>query len=142
MDSGFILYESVQDCTGMYLEKETETEESRIETPIGVSCPSTSDGPPFSTIIDDLNARAGTSFKEDSKASRKLIRARWAEGHRLEDFREVHKRMVTAWRNTNMEQYLRPSTLYRATKYENYLNYRVQDIDPKVTGSCADDISF
>ena len=99
-------------------------------------------GIPFGEIIDDLNARAGTEFKTNSKVTRKWIAARWDEGHRLGAFRDVHSNMVKAWKSTAMEQYLRPSTLYRASKFENYLNYKVQDVDRKVTGSQADDISF
>ena len=75
----------------------------------------------FNDIIDDLNLRAGTNYKSSSEATRAVIRARWNEGFKLEDFRTVHKKKCAEWLDTEMSKFLRPSTLY-SNKFEGYLN--------------------
>lgn len=76
---------------------------------------------PFKDVIDYLNQKAGTAFKDKSKDTRRHIKARFDEGYTLEDFRKVIDGRVTAWKGTDMEQYLRPSTLF-GSKFESYLN--------------------
>lgn len=78
---------------------------------------------PYEEIIEDLNLKAGTNYKHTSRASRDLIKARWNEGWRIEDFKKVHSHQVAKWKgDTKMSEYLRPVTLYRASKFESYLN--------------------
>lgn len=80
---------------------------------------------PYEEIINDLNQKTGKHFRVTDD-TRKLIRARWNEGFRFEDFQAVHSNMSAKWlHNPEMEQYLRPSTLYRASKFEGYLNARI-----------------
>lgn len=77
---------------------------------------------PYSEIVVTLNEAAGTSYRPTSKRTRQLIRARWAEGFRLEDFEAVVANMAEAWRDDpKMSAYLRPETLF-GTKFEGYLN--------------------
>jgi uncharacterized phage protein (TIGR02220 family) len=76
---------------------------------------------PFDRIIDYLNAKTGKSFRASTEATRRLIRARWNEGFREEDFRRVIDAKCKEWKGTNMEVYLRPQTLF-GTKFESYLN--------------------
>lgn len=74
-------------------------------------------------IIGDLNTKAGTSFKVNSKSTAKLIAARLAEQFTVDDFLTVHTNKVRDWRDDpKMAKYLRPETLYRASKFESYLN--------------------
>ena len=47
--------------------------------------------------------------------------ARIKEGFTLEDFKRVIDWKVSKWIGTDMEQYLRPETLF-GTKFESYLN--------------------
>jgi uncharacterized phage protein (TIGR02220 family) len=35
--------------------------------------------------------------------------------------------MVAKWKGTEWEQYLRPQTLFQASKFENYLNFVKQE---------------
>jgi len=132
-------------CNASAMQNENENENEN-ENDIGILCPSASEGPPFDEIIDDLNARTGREgqrrFQSNSDTTRTLIRARWAEGNKLEEFRMVHKNMVSLWAGTNMEQHLQPTTLYRKSKFEGYALKKIPDVDRKVTGSQADDISF
>lgn len=81
---------------------------------------------PFEEIIEDLNdvleLRGRDRFKWKSEAAQKEIRARFAEGYDLADFKKVHRTMFSHWKgNQRMEGFLRPSTLYRASKFPGYL---------------------
>lgn len=71
-------------------------------------------------IIDYLNEKAGTHFKYvDSNL--KFIKARLKD-YSEDDLKAVIDKKVSDWKNTNMQQYLRPETLFNATKFESYIN--------------------
>ena len=77
---------------------------------------------PYKEVIDYLNLKAGTHFRESSKATQKHIKARFDEGFTLADFRKVIDGRVSAWKNdAKMSEYLRPETLF-GSKFEGYLN--------------------
>jgi uncharacterized phage protein (TIGR02220 family) len=98
--------------------------------------PGASESIPFSDIIDHLNKTCGSKFKASSEKTKSLIRARWREGNRIEDFKTVIDKKTAEWAsNTSMCQYLRPETLF-GTKFESYLNQPW----PKGKG-CADEKS-
>lgn len=79
---------------------------------------------PYSEIVAALNEAAGTAYRPTSKKTRQLIRTRWAEGYRAEDFAAVIETMARAWGDDpKMCAYLRPETLF-GTKFESYLNRR------------------
>lgn len=76
---------------------------------------------PYKRIIDDLNSKAGTAFRDGTRATRNRIRARFNEGFTLDDFLAVNEAMCEAWKcDDKMVAYLRPETLY-GTKFEGYL---------------------
>lgn len=80
---------------------------------------------PFGEIIEDLNAKTGKQYKHTTKSTQSLIRARWNDGHRLDDFKKVHSNMSAKWMtDQKMQSYLRPETLY-SPKFESYLNEKV-----------------
>ncbi|MCK5016248.1 MAG: conserved phage C-terminal domain-containing protein [Candidatus Peribacteraceae bacterium] len=77
---------------------------------------------PYESIINDLNKRAGTKYRATTPKTKELIRLRWNEGFRLNDFEIVHRKKVEQWLDKpDYVQYLRPETLY-GTKFESYLN--------------------
>lgn len=76
-------------------------------------------------IVEYLNEKTGKSFKANTQATQKHIKARFAEGFTVEDFKKVIDNQVARWKGTEWEQYLRPSTLF-GTKFENYLNSGVK----------------
>lgn len=81
---------------------------------------------PFDEIIQDLNKLINRNFK--SKTCEKLIKARWSEGHRFKEFQIVHRKKALAWLgNDEMKIYLRPSTLYRQSHFDEYLNEAIND---------------
>jgi len=82
---------------------------------------------PYQEIIDYLNGVASKDFKADMKATKKLIKARWDEGYRLEDFKSVIDIMSSKWKNDRkFNDFLRPQTLF-SDKFESYLNAKQKD---------------
>ena len=75
-------------------------------------------------IIKYLNEKAGKEFRHSSKANARLIDARLNEGYSIDDFKKVIDTKTAEWKGTDMEQYLRPETLFNANKFESYLNQK------------------
>lgn len=75
----------------------------------------------YAEVVDYLNQRANTAFKDKSKDTRTHIKARFDEGFTLEDFKTVIDKKVSEWKGTDMAKYLRPATLF-GSKFESYLN--------------------
>ncbi|GHV97860.1 hypothetical protein lacNasYZ03_11360 [Lactobacillus nasalidis] len=88
---------------------------------------------PYQQIIDYLNEKTGSRYKNVA-GNQKMIKARWKEGNRLDDFKTVIDNKVADWADTvskdgrNMNQYLRPSTLF-GNKFDQYLNEKVEKDD-------------
>ena len=76
---------------------------------------------PYKEIIDYLNKKVGAHYKPSSKANQRLIKARWNEGYRLQDFKTVIDNKAFEWQNSDMWQYMRPTTLFKS-KFDDYLN--------------------
>jgi len=74
-------------------------------------------------VIDYLNSQAGTRYKH-TDTNRKLINARLKEYTKREVFDVITKKS-SEWKGSEMEKYLRPSTLFNATKFEEYLNQKI-----------------
>lgn len=72
-------------------------------------------------IVDYLNLKTKKNFKAGTKATQRHISARLEEGYSLEDFKNVIDKKVREWQGTEMDQYLRPETLF-GMKFEGYLN--------------------
>lgn len=75
----------------------------------------------YKDVIDYLNEKTGKTFKA-VETNNKLIRARYNEGYTLEDFKAVIDYKTSKWKGTEWEKYLRPSTLFSAKNFENYVN--------------------
>lgn len=71
-------------------------------------------------VIDFLNQTAGKSYRANTKATERFIKARQAEGFTIADFQRVISVKTAQWRGTDMEKYLRPETLF-GRKFESYL---------------------
>nr|WP_054549350.1 conserved phage C-terminal domain-containing protein [Lysinibacillus sphaericus] len=81
-------------------------------------------------IIGYLNQTALKNFKATTTATKRLINARLADGYTLEHFKCVIDTKVKQWlHNPEMNKYLRPDTLFNATKFEGYLN-ETQSVQP------------
>jgi len=72
-------------------------------------------------IIRDLNAKAGRGYRA-TKQVMVMIKALIIEGYILEDFMRVHEVKAAQWlADEKMALYLRPSTLYRKSHFDEYL---------------------
>ncbi|ATH93207.1 phage replisome organizer N-terminal domain-containing protein [Bacillus glycinifermentans] len=109
-------------------ETEEEREEEREEENNILSgkpddASSEKDEIPYKLIIDLLNKVAGTKYRHTTPKTKTLIKARWNEGFRFDDFKHVILVKCEEWRGTDLDKYLRPETLF-GTKFENYLNQK------------------
>jgi len=84
----------------------------------------------FNDVISYLNDKANTTYKSSNKANQRMISGRLDEGYKLEDFKIVIDNMVAKWKGTEWQQYLRPQTLFQASKFENYLNFTKTETKP------------
>lgn len=75
--------------------------------------------------INYLNTLTGSKFKP-SGTSVDLIKARLDEGYTFDDIKRVIDLKVKEWLGTPMDQYLRPSTLFNRTKFQNYAGQRIK----------------
>lgn len=99
---------------------------------------------PYSEILSYLNKKTGRSFR-NVEANKKLIKARWNEGYKLEDFKTVVDNMVSNWTGKMFdgvpaENYLQPKTLF-SNKFDNYLN-QVPRVEQKETSQVYDDLGL
>lgn len=76
---------------------------------------------PYGKIIDYLNNKLGTHYKVETKKTRDLIKARFNDGFKLEDFIIVIDKKYEDWKNSEQAKYLRPETLF-GNRFESYLN--------------------
>lgn len=72
-------------------------------------------------IVKHLNTKTGRSFRM-APSLRRLIKGRLSEKYSFMDFKKVIDIKTKQWKGTDMEKYLRPSTLFQASKFDGYLN--------------------
>ena len=71
-------------------------------------------------ILTFLNSKTGKNYRT-VETNLILVRARLKSGASSDDIRGVIARKVREWKGTEMEKYLRPATLFNATKFEQYI---------------------
>lgn len=81
-------------------------------------------------IVDYMNGVLGTNYRYKTANTQKHINARLKEGFTVDDFKTVIDKKKAEWQGTEMEQYLRPETLF-GTKFEGYLNATINKAAPK-----------
>lgn len=119
IDKGF--FESEQDASRVLAECLPREEKRRERVREEVEKESMSGKPDDAAeILDFLNARTGRSYKP-VKANLEKIEARLKEGSTPEEIKQVVSRKCQEWMGTKMEQYLRPDTLFNATKFNQYV---------------------
>lgn len=73
--------------------------------------------------LDLLNELTGSKFRSSTSSHSQNISARLSQGHTIEDLMLVIKHKCSEWgRDPKMAQYLRPSTLFQAGKFDGYLS--------------------
>jgi len=89
-------------------------------------------------ILSYLNEKAGTGYRASSKKTQALVKARFAEGYNLDDFKKVIDNKAISWKGTEWEKYLRPETLF-SPKFEGYLNEKPQSVTNAYTSDGTND---
>lgn len=75
----------------------------------------------ISEIVEYLNLKLDTNYRNNTSGTRKHIEARLNEGFTLEDFKIVIDKKSAEWQHMDMQKFLRPETLF-GNKFEGYLN--------------------
>ena len=76
---------------------------------------------PVDEIIGNLNERAGTGFSPNTKSTINAINARWGETQNLKRYKLVIDYLCFTWLpDPDMAGYVRPSTIFRESKFEGY----------------------
>ncbi len=100
-------------------EKETKGNKRKGSDP---ALPLSGDSEIIQRVIDHLNATAGKRYRLGD-ATRKIIGARLKEGFTEADLKTVIEKKSAGWKDDDkMEKYLRPETLFQASKFDGYLN--------------------
>jgi len=73
-------------------------------------------------VVEYLNLITGSKYKSSTKSHIENISARLNDGHSIEELKRVIDSKSSEWlNNKDMVQYLRPSTLFQASKFQGYL---------------------
>lgn len=86
------------------------------------------------SIVNYLNEKAGTKYRSTTGSTINVIKARLNEKFMVDDFMTVIDKKTEQWKGTNMEEYLRPQTLF-GSKFESYLNQTINKEEKPVKTS-------
>jgi uncharacterized phage protein (TIGR02220 family) len=76
-------------------------------------------------IVEYLNQKAGTNYRDSSANTKRHIHARISDGFTVDDFKTVIDKKCGQWiGDSKMQKFLRPETLF-GRKFEGYLNEQV-----------------
>ena len=85
----------------------------------------------YKRVIDYLNSKTGRRYNHKSKAVIESINARMRDGYTEDDFFKVIDNKCYEWIGTEHEQFLRPSTLFAPSHFDEYLNQGMVKRKPK-----------
>jgi len=72
-------------------------------------------------IVSTLNKYSNSRYRVKSKSTQKFLNQRLQE-YTEKEIIDTTIFMCKEWKNTNMDEYLRPETLYNETKFQSYYN--------------------
>ena len=114
--------EVVYICSNCHSEFHSKEREMMGGSFIELDDPKETEKDRFVEIVSYLNEKAGTAYKHTTAKTQSAIKARLAEGFKVDDFKTVIDKKCAEWiGDEKMEKYLRPETLF-GTKFEGYLN--------------------
>lgn len=100
--------------------KTSKNEQKQAPNPIPNPIPNPN--PYIKDILSFLNEKTGKHFKE-CKETERLINGRISEGYTVEDFKTVIEKKCKEWKDdSKMATFLRPSTLFAPSHFDEYLN--------------------
>jgi uncharacterized phage protein (TIGR02220 family) len=82
----------------------------------------------YKAVVEYLNEKTDSHYQASGAKTRELIHARLNSGFGVDDFKRVIDNKAAEWMGTEMQKYLRPSTLF-GPKFEEYLNQ--QNVRPQ-----------
>ena len=98
--------------------KTNKNEQKRTPNPYPYPNPN----PYIKDILSFLNEKTGRHFRE-SKETERLINGRLNEGYTVDDFKKVIEKKCKEWKDdSKMSAFLRPSTLFAPSHFDEYLN--------------------
>ncbi|CUP08675.1 conserved phage C-terminal domain-containing protein [Clostridium baratii] len=93
-------------------------------------------------VINYLNKLVGTNYNYRSSSILNLIEKRINEGYEASDLKKVIKKKYYAWKDTEYEKYLRPSTLFNDNRFDEYLNQKDNKEAGAVNQACYEEFVF
>jgi len=83
-------------------------------------------------IVELLNELTGKKFKPTTDSTEKSLNARLND-YSVEEIKATIRKMCKKWKGTQYEEFLRPSTLFAPTNFENYYNMEeIEDGEDKL----------
>lgn len=76
-------------------------------------------------IIEYLNQKCGTRYRPDTGETKGFINGRLEDGYTEDDFYVVIDKKSDEWIDTEWEKYLKPTTLFRPSNFESYINQKI-----------------
>ena len=89
---------------------------------------------PYTQIIDYLNKKTNQNLRATTKAYQRLIKARWNDGYKLEDFKTVIDNKSFEWQGTKFWKYMTPKTLFASSHFDEYLNANKRELNSNKGG--------
>jgi len=86
---------------------------------------------PYEEIISYLNNKVKSNYNFNTEIYKQFIRGRIDAGATIEDFKTIIDKKCVDWINTEREKYLRPSTLFSKSKFDEYLNQIIKSNNKK-----------
>ncbi|MGL4849198.1 MAG: conserved phage C-terminal domain-containing protein [Clostridium sp.] len=77
-----------------------------------------------SEVVEYLNLKIDGKYSKNNSQTIENIKNLISDGYDLEDFKAVVDKKYDEWKDTEYEKYVRPYTLFKRDKFENYLNQR------------------
>lgn len=75
----------------------------------------------YEKLFEYLNKRSGKHFR-NTPTNQKLVKSRLDEGFTPQDIKDAIDHVCAGWLGTDMARYIQPSTIFRASKFEGYVN--------------------
>ncbi|RDW17608.1 replication protein [Oceanobacillus arenosus] len=107
----------------------TQSNATELELELDIELDKEKEVIPYVEIINYLNDVANKNYRSSTPKTKNLIKARWNEGFRMDDFKSVIDTKYREWKNDDkMSKFLRPETLF-SPKFEGYLNQGSKQTD-------------
>jgi len=127
------------------MQEEKRREEKRIDNKKILSGKPESADADVQAVIGYLNLVTRSSYKASTRSHAQHISGRLSDGHSVDDLKRVIDEKAAEWlHDKNMCLYLRPQTLFSASKFQGYLRQantkKTRQHDPRFVSEASDNI--